>query len=254
MRLKILGSWGAQLESKRCTSFLVDDTLLLDAGGTAGALSLEEIRAIRSIVISHSHLDHIGSLPFIGEFCLSGGCGSLDLHALGDTIDALKTHLFNGVLWPDLTCLPSADKPVFNCVKHHARERFAFGEYEVELIPVTHTVPCAAVLLRWDAGSFLFVSDTAPTEEVWEVARAEEKLKGLLLDVSFPNRMAEQCVAWGHLSPLHVDQELEKLGRDDVPAYLYHFKPYCLDELEREYRAITYPAVRRVTQGEVLEF
>ena len=34
------------------------------------------------------------------------------MHALPETLTALRQHIFNGVIWPDFTRLPSAEHPV----------------------------------------------------------------------------------------------------------------------------------------------
>ena len=44
------------------------------------------------------------------------------MHALPETLAALRAHIFNGVIWPDFTRLPSAEQPTL------ALEPFAVGE------------------------------------------------------------------------------------------------------------------------------
>src|ERR1041385_853734 len=45
------------------TSYLINDTLAVDAGALAVGLTREEQLRLRSIVITHTHFDHVASLP-----------------------------------------------------------------------------------------------------------------------------------------------------------------------------------------------
>ena len=60
MRLHILGCAGAELPKHNMPGFLVDRTVLLDAGTIGLALDFQDQRAIEHIFITHAHLDHSG--------------------------------------------------------------------------------------------------------------------------------------------------------------------------------------------------
>ena len=62
MKLRVLGCYGGNTPGRGMTSFLVNDTLALDAGWVSGALTLKEQVKVKDVVISHSHLDHTCSL------------------------------------------------------------------------------------------------------------------------------------------------------------------------------------------------
>src|SRR5271154_2349169 len=65
MKIRVLGCSGGIGGSLRTTSFLVDEDILLDAGTGVGDMSLEQLAKIDHIFISHSHLDHVTSIPFL---------------------------------------------------------------------------------------------------------------------------------------------------------------------------------------------
>ena len=66
MRLRVLGcSGGIGGRHLRTTSFLVDSDILIDAGTGVGDLTLAELSQIDHIFITHSHLDHVASIPFL---------------------------------------------------------------------------------------------------------------------------------------------------------------------------------------------
>jgi len=100
----------------------------------------------------------------------------------------------------------------------------------------------------------LFTSDTGPTEKVWEVANSTPRLRALIVEVSFPNRMQAVADISRHLTPSALAVELAKLRRD-VPVYLYHFKPPYVDELRAEIAATRMPhPVEELRQGDVYKF
>ncbi|HHO60058.1 MAG TPA: 3',5'-cyclic-nucleotide phosphodiesterase, partial [Thiotrichales bacterium] len=62
MKVRVLGCSGGICQSVATTSFLVDDDILIDAGTGVGDLTLAEMAAIRTVFITHSHLDHIAAI------------------------------------------------------------------------------------------------------------------------------------------------------------------------------------------------
>ena len=67
MRIRVLGCSGGIGGSLRTTSLLVDDDVLIDAGTGVGDLPLASLARIDHIFVSHSHLDHVASIPFLVE-------------------------------------------------------------------------------------------------------------------------------------------------------------------------------------------
>ena len=63
MQLRILGCSGSISRGSHTTSMLVDDDVLIDAGTGVGELTLEEMMPIKHVFLTHSHLDHLASLP-----------------------------------------------------------------------------------------------------------------------------------------------------------------------------------------------
>jgi 3',5'-cyclic-nucleotide phosphodiesterase len=111
MKLRVLGCSGGIGARARTTSFLVDADILLDAGTGVEDLSVDELAAIDHVFVTHSHLDHICALPLLVDSV--GGLRErpITVHALPETIEALRTHIFNWVIWPDFTEIPHFDRP-----------------------------------------------------------------------------------------------------------------------------------------------
>ena len=108
MRVTILGCSGGIAADLRTTCLMVDEDILIDVGTGAGDLTQSEMLRIKSVFLTHSHMDHIALLPMLVNMKAPA---SLTVYALPETITILKQHIFNFKVWPDYTVLPSAANP-----------------------------------------------------------------------------------------------------------------------------------------------
>ena len=222
------------------TSFLINDELALDAGSITQALPLDAQRRIRQIVLTHSHLDHTASIPFLVENRFGEQREALEILVTPQVLHTVKRHLFNNDTWPDFTRIPNDMLPAVRLVEVEPRATFAASGVRLTSVPVRHTVPTHGYLVEDEGGAVLFTSDTGPTEAVWELANATPKLKAVIVEVSFPNRMQAVADVSLHLTPTTLAGELAKLKRD-VAVHLYHLKPAYVDELRQELAATRFP-------------
>src|SRR5947209_10854125 len=111
LKVRVLGCSGGIGGSLRTTSFLVDDDILIDAGTGVGDLSLESLARIDHIFVTHSHLDHVTSIPFLVDTVCWMRRSPLIVYGIKEVLDILRAHLFNWKIWPDFTQIPDGDKP-----------------------------------------------------------------------------------------------------------------------------------------------
>jgi ribonuclease BN (tRNA processing enzyme) len=254
MEWHVLGSFGGSSPDCRMTSFLINRELALDAGSLTQALSIEEQHNIRRVVLTHSHLDHIASIPFLIENTFGNQREAVDILLTPEVLSTVKRHLFNNDTWPDFTRIPNDMLPALRLREVAANTPFDLNELRLTAIPVRHTVPTHGYLVEDARSAVLFTSDTGPTEQVWRVANATSKLAAVIVELSFPNRMQAVADVSLHLTPTTLAAELAKLKRE-VPVYLYHFKPPYVDELRREVAATRFPhPVEELQQGKVYTF
>jgi ribonuclease BN (tRNA processing enzyme) len=108
MKVRILGcSGGIGGRHLRTTSMLVDHDILIDAGTGVADLSLAELAMIDHVFITHSHLDHIASLPLMIDSIADMRDKPLTVYATDSTLEILKNHIFNWAIWPDFSEIPS---------------------------------------------------------------------------------------------------------------------------------------------------
>jgi len=67
MKIRVLGCYGAEFPGFKTMSFLINESVLLDAGSATSTLSIEEQERVSDILITHSHLDHIKDILFLAD-------------------------------------------------------------------------------------------------------------------------------------------------------------------------------------------
>lgn len=253
MEWRVLGSFGGSSPSCRMTSFLINQRLALDAGSLTQALPIEEQRAVSRIILTHSHLDHTASIPFLIENTFGEPREPIEILVAPQVLHTIKKHLLNNDTWPDFTRIPS-DLPAVRLREVEPRQTVEVEGLRFTPIPVRHTVPTCGYLVEDEGGAVLFTSDTGPTQEVWQVANTTEALRAVIVEVSFPSRMQSVADISLHLTPKTLAAELAKLSRN-VRVLLYHFKPPYVDELRRELEAGAFPhPVEELQQGHTYTF
>jgi ribonuclease BN (tRNA processing enzyme) len=255
LKLKVLGCYGGQLLGFRLTSFLINDSILLDAGSPTETLSLEEQNNIRHICLSHTHLDHIKDIAFMADNRslkrLVGGSENLNItiHSLPENNAVLKQHFLNHHIWPDFTGIPSRKDAILQLNDIEVEKPFDLDGVRITAIAVNHPVPCTGFLLEQDGSQMIYTADTGDTDRIWEIANAQSNLKGIIMDCSFPNTYQHLADISGHLTPNGVKRCLKKFNHlGKVPVYLYHMKPESLNIMTAEVEALDIPHVRMLTQ------
>jgi ribonuclease BN (tRNA processing enzyme) len=225
LKVRVLGCSGAIAKDCRTTSFLIDDEVLVDAGTGVGDLTLEEMCRVDSVLLTHSHLDHVAALPLMVDSVASQRRKPLDVFALGGTIAALKTHLFNDVIWPDFTRIPSAAQPFIRFHEIQTGQTLQFGNKLVEVLPAVHTVPAAGFAVTCGQRCWVFSGDTERNPAFWRRIN-QLNVAMLVIETAFSNREQELAQRSLHLSPTSLAQELDCIAKDKrFPIYITHTKP-----------------------------
>ncbi|MBI2317577.1 MAG: 3',5'-cyclic-nucleotide phosphodiesterase [Betaproteobacteria bacterium] len=218
MKLRILGcSGGIGGRHLRTTSMLADHDILIDAGTGVGDLSLTELSLVDHIFLTHSHLDHIASIPFVVDTV--GGMRDQPI-----TVYAIRNHIFNWSIWPDFSQIPTPDKPFLRYQPIRVGETMTIRGRRVTALPANHTVPAVGYHVDTGNASLVFTGDTGVNDELWRLANRIENLKYLIIETAFCNREKELAILSKHLCPSMLAEELAKLERS-VDIYITHLKP-----------------------------
>ncbi len=231
MELKVIGCHGGETPRHRTSAFLVDERLAIDAGSLTSGMELEAQCALRAVLVSHAHLDHIRDLATIADNRAQQGCKPLVIAAI------LKKHFFNGLLWPDFAAIPSAKSPTITYLPLKPEVPTQVAGYTVRAILVSHTIETCAFIVQSpkEGRALAYSGDTGPTDRLWKVLDATPNLKAMLMEVSFPNDEQKVATLSGHHTPKTLAVDLKKLEiGSNLPFLLYHIKPSFQAKVERE--------------------
>lgn len=254
MKVRVLGCRGARATGQQASSFLLGESLLVDAGTVCAALEPEAQLAISDLLLTHAHFDHLSDLPFLVENGLERRRQPLRVWAPQEVLQAVRNHLFNDVLWPDFS-RPQGDCPaqVEFCPLPAGQVSWVAG-IEVGWARTNHPVFAAGYCLQQHGAAVLISGDTGPTEDFWQLGRSQTQLQGVFIETSFPDRLATVAVNSGHLTPATLRAELVKLARPQVAVKVFHLKPRFLAEIVAELAALEDPRLQILHGGEEFLF
>lgn len=233
MKLKILGCSGGIGGNNRTTSMLLDHDVLIDAGTGVGDLSLAELCLIDHVFVTHSHLDHIASIPLMVDSVGFMRDKPLTVYATDPTLETMKQHLFNWKIWPDFTQIPSASQPLMRYQEIRLGETVELGGRKITPLPANHVVPAVGYHIDSGVASLVFSGDTTTNDALWEVVNRITNLRYLIIETAFPNSEKNLALLSKHLCPSLLAEELLKLKRDPE-IYITHLKPGEADLTMRE--------------------
>ena len=254
MQIKTLGWAGGIGANLRTTCFLIDDDVLIDAGTGLGDLPLNQMTGIRHIFLTHSHIDHVVGLPLLADSMFGVHDEPVIVHALEQTIKALKTHIFNWIIWPDFSELPTKENPSIDFRVMKPGDKITIRSREIEMIEVNHTVPCVGYCVSAPKAIVAFSGDTTTTDNLWQVLDGYDHIDMLFVEAAFSNNEIKISTLSKHYCAQLLGEDLIKLRhRPDV--WLTHFKPGEEDLIYREcVEALPDFTVRRLNGGEIFKF
>ncbi len=234
MKVRVLGCSGAIAKDCRTTSFLLDGDLLIDAGTGVGDLTLEQMRAVDHVMLTHSHLDHVAALPLMVDAVASQRTAPLMVYGLPGTLAALRAHIFNNIIWPDFTRIPSVASPFVRLQEIRVGQFLGVNGKLIEVLPAVHTVPACGYSVSHGKSCWVFTGDTERNPAFWD--RLDEIDVGMLvIETAFSNREKELAERSLHLSPSSLATELDQIGDDrSFPIYITHTKPAETEQIMTE--------------------
>jgi ribonuclease BN (tRNA processing enzyme) len=235
MKVKVLGCSGGIGGNLRTTGFLVDHDILIDAGTGVSDLPIEQLLQIDHIFITHSHLDHIASIPLLIDTVFGLRNTPITLYATAETQQILKDHIFNWKIWPDFNVIPIADNPLMVWQEISVGETVELQGRKFTPVPANHVVPAVGFHLQGSAASMVFTGDTTSCPALWEYVNCIENLKYLIIESAFSNADAALARISKHFCPSMLKQELVSLTHSPLPRiYITHLKPGEGETIMRE--------------------
>ncbi|MFC1976770.1 MBL fold metallo-hydrolase [Chloroflexota bacterium] len=248
MKIQLLGAHNCESQNTKLASLLIDDSLVLDAGGLTSSLSFPAQQQLKAILLTHQHYDHIRDVPAIAmNLYLSGA--TINIYSILPAYDVLTTHLLDGTLYSNFLERPQGNPTIkFTVIEPHQAEQIE--SYTIMAIPVNHSVPAVGYQITSSDGKVVFYTgDTGPgLADCWECVSPQL----LIIEVTASNRFEGFGRESGHLTPSLLKQELVIFR--ELKGYLprvitVHMSPGLEKEIEAEIAVIAKDLNNPITLG-----
>ncbi|MEE8142269.1 MAG: MBL fold metallo-hydrolase [Planctomycetota bacterium] len=243
---------GPSVPHQYLTTFLINDSVAIDAG-SLGLASVETQAKVRHVFLTHTHIDHLASLPVFLETVYTADDQCVTVHGSKAVLDCLQGDLFNGRLWPDFVGLSEIHPPFLRL--QQLRPRISVEAEGLRLTPVEvdHPAPTQGLLIEDEKSAIIFSADTGPTEELWQRANQCANLKAVFLEVSFPESLTWLAREAKHLTPALFAAEKRKVQLP-VRFLAVHIKAFCYSQVVAELKALEDSSIEVCVPGREYEF
>ncbi len=253
MKIKVLGSAIDGAVHQFAASSVINDTVAIDAG-SIGFSPLECQANIRHVLITHSHLDHIASLPIFLDNIFQPGPDSVSVYASAETLQTVRDCFFNDKVWPDVLRLEQHEGSSFvRLVAINDGQTFEIEGLQITPVALDHNIPTLGFIVDDGTSAIAMISDTGPTHRVWELCNQCERLKAVFVESAFPNRMQQLAEKACHLTPKLLFEEQKKLDAN-IPLVAVHIKPAFYDEVVAELHDLNLPSIEVGVSGREYSF
>ena len=225
MKIKFLGAHNAESKDTRLVSILIDDVLAIDAGCLASELTFSEQSAIKAILLTHGHYDHIRGIP---AFAFNNIDHTTSVYAASETLKILSSHLVDGLIYPKFTKkIPFfIEKPSLKYIAIETFKTINIEGYKVLPLPVNHTIYAVGYeITSKDGKKIFYTGDTGSgLSALWEHISPDL----IIIDVTFPNKLENRAINAAHLCPKLLKKELKELhnlNRKYPKIILIHLSP-----------------------------
>ena len=257
MKIQLLPSTfdekGRATQEQRLTSYLIDDRVAIDAGSLALALSDKQHNAVRDIIVTHPHMDHIASLPIYIDDLFGFLESPIRIHATEEVINLLERDVFNWTVYPRFSELRNERGPVMEYVPFKVGVEFEVAHLRVTAVNVNHIVPTVGMIVSDGKTTLAFSSDTAETEDFWRLVNDRPRIDALLIEASFPDSLAKLAEDSRHFTPASLRRELRKLKHQGIEILAVHLKPAYREKVVEELEALGIPGLKVMEIGHAYE-
>ncbi|MFC1928344.1 MBL fold metallo-hydrolase [Chloroflexota bacterium] len=248
MNIKLLGAHNCESQNTKLLSLLIDDSLVLDAGGITSSLSFPAQQKLKAVLLTHQHYDHIRDVPAIAmNLYLSGY--TINIYSTLTVYNVLATYLLGSGLYPNFLERPQENPTIkFTVIEPYKAEQIE--GYSILAVPVPHSVPAVGYQVTSPDGKVVFYTgDTGPgLANCWKHVSPQL----LVIEVTASNRHEDFGREVGHLTPSLLKQELtvfRELKGYLPQVVLVHMTPFLEKEIEAEVAAVAEDLNNPLTVG-----
>ena len=238
MNIRFLGAHNIESKDVRQMSLLIDDILAIDAGGLVSSLTFSEQMAMKALLVTHHHYDHIKDIPMLGmTFYVNNA--QLHIYSLQSVLEALE-YLFK---YPGNLYFNSLERPVgnptFRFTTIASLKPFIVEGYHILPVPMKHSVPAVGYQITSPEGKNLFYTgDTGSgLGDCWQQISPDV----LAIEVTAANEFIKTAREAKHLTPSLLKEEL--VSFQNIKGYLpkiitVHMFPQDQSKIEIELKQV----------------
>jgi len=258
MRVQLLPSTididGKASARQHLICLVIDDQVAVDAGSLAMSCSDAQRAAIRDIVLSHVHLDHIAGLPMFIDDLFATVTEPIRVHATAEMIEILERDIFNWSVYPRFSELANDNGQIVEYCPYNFGEAFDAKHLKLRPVAVNHSVQSSGLIVSDGTLTIGVTGDTSATDEIWSELHSCSDLAAVFVECAFPNEFGNIAEASHHLTPERLAGELAKLDRPDVPVMVMNIKPMYREKVIEQVGQLAISNVSIVDVGRVYEF
>lgn len=236
LKLTFLGTAGSIISATRgYPAFLINDDLLLDCGeGTTQKLiQLDSIDTIKTICLTHRHLDHfIGIGALLWHFGLAKRKEPLEIIGSPGI-----EHTINTIL--DLAHTPDKLKPfkiTYKELEDTEDVQIIGGKYNLSSIQADHSIISFSYRVEFEGKSICYIGDTKPNPRLLKLVK---NCNLIISEATLPDNLKKHAHDIGHSTPSDAAQIATEAGCDTLA--LVHISSYFqnqIDDFKKEAEAV----------------
>lgn len=238
MRIRILpSSFGSSVGKQYLTTYLINGAVAIDAGCIGMYGNVADQHRISHVFLTHSHADHLSSLPIFLENTYEEGEDCVTLYGHPDVLQTLSRDVFNDRIWVDYARLGSEDNPFVRFVALEAETAVQVEDLRITPVQVDHVVTTFGYIVEDASSAVVFGGDSGPTNRIWDIARGLDHLKAAFIEATFPEELQELALRMGHLTPDLLKKEVAKLP-ENTSVIATHIKPKYQETVIKELKSL----------------
>ena len=235
-QFKILGCSGSVGKGGYTTCFQINNDVLIDAGSGLLDQELEDLKKINKIFLTHSHLDHVLGIPLLADLVGKYREKPIEVYGNNDTIQNVKKHIFNGLIWPDFSAIPNKLNPYVKFNNINTEIPKTLDNIKITPFYVNHTVRCFGYKIESPDNAIIFSGDTGPSDNLIDMINQTKNLTAVIIDVSFQDNRQEIADLSKHFTPGSLTKEIAKISKKNT-IFITHQKPGCEKNILEEIKS-----------------